>query len=122
MSEVKVIKVIPADAGISRLSEKRKDELRNLYDTQGLQACLKEASLNVEARTTCEGLNYDFWVGSAEIIGKKMREGITLHEFDYLGEKMRQLFGLAETVTRFEDKKIHERYRKAYDSLKELGF
>ena len=106
-----------------RADKERKEQLRNLYKTEGLQACLKEADNNVEAITICEGTDYDYWKGSAKIIGTKYDEGFTKSEFNYIGEKCRQLFGHAAMCHRFKDgKEVDSKFAQAEQALKDLGF
>ena len=103
---------------MSRLAPLRKERLREIYARDGLQMCLKEAGSNTEAKIVCEGLNYNYFVMEAESIVKTLEQGGSI-PFDYLGEKIRHVVSLGDTVTRFEKE---SRWRDVHNYMLEKGF
>lgn len=105
-----------------KLSGMEKDGFKEILEKEGLQACLKEAENNPEAIIICEGLNYEFFVGAANIIGKKFEERETnKYHIDYIGEKMRQLTMFGDTITRFDEKR-NKKWRNVYNAMLDEGF
>ena len=105
-----------------KLTEIEKDEFREILEKDGLQACLKEAGNHPEAIMICEGLNYDFFVGAANIIAEKFEERETnKYHMDYIGEKMRQLTMFGDTITRFDEKR-NKKWRNVYNTMLDEGF
>ncbi len=105
-----------------KISEMEKEGLREILEKEGLQSCLREARNDPEAIMVCEGLNYDFFVDTANIIAKKFRdkEANKFH-MDYIGEKIRQLTMYGDTVTRFDEKQ-NKKWRNVYSAMLDEGF
>lgn len=107
---------------MQKLSEIEKDEFREILEKEGLQACLKEAKNNPEAIIICEGLNYDFFVGAANIVAKKFEDrDANKYHIDYIGEKLRQLIMYGDTITRFDEKR-NKKWRNVYHKMLDEGF
>ena len=107
---------------MKKLTEIEKDSLRELLEKEGLQVCLKEAGDQPEAIMICEGLNYDFFVGTAKILGEKFEKlESNKYHIEYIGEKIRQLTMYGDTITRFDEEK-NKKWRNVYNKMLDEGF
>ena len=84
----------------SQKREKYFDELREIYDKEGLQACLDHVEpYDIKGILVCEGLNPDYYAGQAEGFAMEMKKDYP--DESYLIEKFRNMAGLFEVLHRF---------------------
>jgi hypothetical protein len=98
---------------IYRLTEVEEQRFRGMTNEVGLQDCLYFAGEDVEAIMVCEGMNYGSFIGEADIIGKKLNEGISRYDLNgYILEKVDKIAYLGEIANRFTDFKTWTNIRK----------